>query len=58
MKPMTPSEKLYLIRKHGEDISKTGMAVISRTHSEVIENAKRVIELARSVPKDYWADER
>ena len=57
MKSLTTSEKYSLIRHHAECLGLVGMTVSSRSRSELIESAERIIALLKSVPKIEFGDE-
>ncbi len=52
MKTMTTSEKLGLIRHHGQIIlAHAGHSTMMPKKSDILESAQRIIELAKSIPK-------
>lgn len=51
MKALTTSEKLALIRDHGDGLARAGRGVQQTKRSDVLEAATRVIELIKSIPK-------
>jgi len=51
MKAMTTSEKLGLIRHHGQILSSAGHSIAMPRKSDILESAQRIVELAKSIPK-------
>jgi hypothetical protein len=57
MKQMSVGEKFDLIRYHGQSLMQTGHSIPASRKSDVIESAERIVELAKSIPKDHWGIE-
>lgn len=51
MKTLTTTEKLSLIRHHGEHLARIGTGVYSPRKSEILESCQRMTELIKSIPK-------
>lgn len=56
MKAMTEYEKMELIRYHGERLSKAFTGIRGDTKQDIIDNATRVIELVKSIPKIHFPE--
>jgi hypothetical protein len=54
MKALSDSEKMELLRYHGERLSRAFLGI--HTRDEMIDHAQRAIEIIKSIPKIQFPD--